>query len=294
MLSTLSRVIEDPLLPGECFLYLAKSLSRNVIHSGSKVKGILRTHSFSIIQIAVTTKRVIKMIFWISLAIFSFPLTFSFSLFGCMIKISALGCGFSPQKRWLKVEELPLDEKNSLIGGQAAKKWKKLAKNKMQLTDDPLEKKIFEDSNSINKLIKQCLFKFKESSWLERLFVCRDVSLNKLQAIALTKDHHVRTRSGEDLGKHLMITRIATHPNNIRSKVNEKKYKRVEGAAAAIIFYLAQLCLKENLKGIYLESVDSAITFYKRLGFSRSKGREINALEFGTQPMILSLEKIKQ
>jgi hypothetical protein len=178
-------------------------------------------------------------------------------------------------------------------------KWQKLARTRQfraHKLKDASSENVFRDSCIINLLIRECLVKSKDTykSVFTQIFVCRDADRNP-QSIALT--NHLSGPTG-----CLKIAHLATNPNNIRSPINPK-HKSVQGAATAIIVHLAKQCFEKkitwkdkskhpNIQGIYLESTESAIPFYEKLGFEIFLNIKCEE-EFCT-PMLLKAEKMQQ
>ncbi|MBA3604007.1 MAG: hypothetical protein H0W50_10305 [Parachlamydiaceae bacterium] len=100
---------------------------------------------------------------------------------------------------------------------------------------------VFMDSYTISLLIAECLEKPKNTyrTVFTQIFVCRDAASNP-QSIALT--NHLSGPKG-----YLKIAHLATNPNNIRSPINQKQKERVQGAATAIIVYLAKQCFAKKI-----------------------------------------------
>ena len=110
----------------------------------------------------------------------------------------------------------------------------------------------------------------------------------------LEGEEDLQTVSGQNLGHHLKIAHLATNPDNIRAAINSEVFSRVEGSGTALVSALAQKCLRRHAAGIYLESVESAVPFYEKLGFVQLDRHEIRMLEGGAIPMQLTAEKIER
>ncbi len=184
--------------------------------------------------------------------------------------------------------------------GKIARTWQKQAHTmelKANKLRDPSEQ-VYRDAGIISVLIAECIEKQSKlyGEIYTQIFVCRDDERNP-QSIALT--NHM---SGPD--GHLKIAHLVTNPKNIRSaSINQKQTKRVQGAATAIIVHLAKQCFAKkiawknksknpDIKGIYLESTSSAISFYEKLGFERIP--DLKPEEEFCIPMRLKVEKMQE
>ncbi len=180
-----------------------------------------------------------------------------------------------------------------------ARKWQRWARTRQYRAKKikDVTENVFMDSYTISLLIAECLEKPHDTykTVYTQIFVCRDTSSNP-QSIALT--NHLSGPKG-----YLKIAHLATNPNNIRSPINNQQKERVQGAATAIIVHLAKQCfakkidwkdksLHPEIKGIFLESIDSAIPFYEKLGFERFL--DVKSEEEFCTPMRLKAEKMQQ
>lgn len=203
---------------------------------------------------------------------------------------------FSLLRSPLKVEKLSVNEKNCPDTISIAQLWQdicvaKIAVLNSEFKNNPLkEKPLFDDSEHIINLIKTYLKASKKN--FDEIYICRDRKFNLPQAIALVKTENLYSQDAKDLGKYSKVALLATNPINIRSVVNLKETMKVEGAASAIITYLGENCLKTQRKGVYLEAIDSAKSFYEKYGFEPLNCEEITMTEKGLQPMQLTAEKI--
>jgi hypothetical protein len=107
------------------------------------------------------------------------------------------------------------------------------------------------------------------------VLICRDK--RQVQAIALID------KQEND------IAYVATHPDNIRHKMNENIATRVQGTGTEIILYLAKLALQIN-KPIRLEATGGAVPFYEKLQFDHCPALGAHLL----YPMELTVEKIER
>jgi len=184
-------------------------------------------------------------------------------------KINAL-----PSKRELTVSQIFPTNETLVKIANVAKNWMNIAIEKQNEADDWV---LFSDSSIILNGIKYNLENPAETAkkW-DKIYICEDIALKEIQAIALTY-------SSPD---KLKISHIATHPKNIRCRINRKETTRVEGAASTLIKFLANT-LPIGCKEIYLESVDSAKSFYKKLGFEELDRKLFPPEELGCFPMSL-------
>jgi hypothetical protein len=250
-----------------------------------------KDHSFERILEEARSKEIIKIITYLALAILAFPILLPLSLIASLVRYVYLICGPSMQKRQLTVTAHKPNEELYKIVGKTARAWQDLAAKKEQLSKE--KQQIFEDSRTISKLIAECMEQHEQCTHIfNEIILCKDAKLKGLQSIALTHEKIVRTTSNS-FHDCIKIAHIVTNPINIRAKINEHEYSRVEGAGTATISYLALRALKEQ-KEIYLEAVKSAIPFYTSLGFEDVSVELGSIDEGGTFPMILTKEKIQK
>ncbi len=195
-------------------------------------------------------------------------------------------------QRTLIVSKLGPDSEAIDLVGRVARVWQRLAMSKSRGVSG-VEKDIFLDVELISKLIAQCMENPLETSWIwNAVFVCKDETLDEIQAIALIDMEAVsdsRTGACRDRFSKMTISHIVTHPRNVRAEINVSETTRVEGAASAIIHHLIA---HERPSSIYVESVRSAERFYKKLGFEEMDATKYPPREFGTTPMQLTAESI--
>ena len=186
-------------------------------------------------------------------------------------------------KRELYVSELVPNNETPKKIGTVVREWQMIAYHKKMEADSFLSEMIFHDLARIARLIAECMQSPEETTSIwNQIFICEDVALKEIQAIALVRLFDVE----------LKLSHIVTHPRNVRSKVNQNETMRVEGAASAIIHHL-ETTLPPSCKKIYLESVVSARLFYQKLGFEELDPRKYSPDEVGTIPMVLTAKKIK-
>lgn len=211
----------------------------------------------------------------------SIPILFPLFVAGCAVKAS-----FSDQyfKRPLRVKKI--DPVDYTTVAKIAREWDVIAKKKGRVTS---ESGIFDDCCNISKLVSQCLEHPQESDWLfDTAFVCEDEKKH-IQAVALIDECGTCCLQSDEA--YVKLVHIVTHPHNIRSSVNRDEYERVEGSGTALIKAIAQ----QTMRGIYLESISSAIPFYQKLGFEKVSKNDMAMIEeLGCTPMILTAEKVKK
>lgn len=184
-------------------------------------------------------------------------------------------------KRELSVSKLAPNAETLEKIATVSRQWQSLAYKKWAEIDSGCSsEKIMYDLQTISKLIAECMEKPKETAsiWNE-VYICEDIALKEIQAIALTHNSPYQ----------LWIAHMATHPQNVRSAVNKEETTRVEGSASAIINHLMNT-LPSSCREIYLESVSSAVKFYKKFGF---EVLDLPPFEWGCIPMGLSAKKIQ-
>lgn len=253
-----------------------------------------KNHSFKRILIVEATKNIVKVIYHFVLNLLFLPIILPLALIGSFINSVRICFGTSTLKRTLIIEQIALEKSNFEKIGKTAREWQNNAIKKKSGSINN-EKNIFDDSSTISKLIAECMEKPAETAHLyNRITAVKDRTLNIHQSISVTKENYeICSYSGSYLGKYIKIVHIVTNPNNVRSKVNNREYTRVEGASTALIAHFAKECLKQNAKGLYLESTVSAKTFYEKIGFELLDVNDIIPDERGTYPMRLTAEKIK-
>ncbi len=181
-------------------------------------------------------------------------------------------------QRELTVSELPLSAEIFKEIGQTANEWKRIAGQKRGFNVDAVQ--VFETLERVAEFIGDGM-KNPDSTgtrW-NKIYICEDVALEEIQAIALV---YVASR-------RLYISFIATHPRNVRSKVNLLEPTRVDGAASTIIYYLAAT-LPSHCKDIYVAAAPSAKAFYQNVRFDELNIAESD--EPGCIPMSLGKKKL--
>lgn len=119
------------------------------------------------------------------------------------------------------------------------------------------------------------------------IYVCRDQLHNSVQALAFTTNERISGHKAD----YMNLDGILTNPMNIRDS-SRGQQPIVRGAGTAVISTLAKRCLEEGLEGIYASADQSAVDFYKKLGFKilgweESKPYRHGFFDMGT-PMLLS------
>lgn len=125
---------------------------------------------------------------------------------------------------------------------------------------------LFSDSEIIINMLddKMKLLSSTNHCLNERVVICKDPE-NTLQAIAVIQYATYFYKCS--LARFIKIDLIATNPENLHQLKSEEKLR---GAGIAIIYKIAQTCFKEGIgRGVILNSLDSSISFYTRLGFKR-------------------------
>jgi N-acetylglutamate synthase-like GNAT family acetyltransferase len=189
-------------------------------------------------------------------------------------------------KRELMVSEQPVEENTLQRVGKIAREWQALTWEKKIEQNAFDARNSFRDLGRISRLIAECMESPEKTQSLglwNKIYLCEDVALKEIQAIALTYDTE----------KCRKLSQIVTHPRNVRSSVNALESTRVEGAASAIIHHLAKT-LPPLSEGIYLEALESAKSFYLKLGFEQLDSQKYPPSEWLTQSMMLTAEKIQK
>jgi hypothetical protein len=168
--------------------------------------------------------------------------------------------------------------KNSTVLLRLLSLWKEIAKKKEAeaALDNALseQEKIAGDATSI---IEDMETGFPKKIGKTVPYAAVD-SANKVQAIALVTFDKERAPT---------LKYLLTCPENIKLKETDKVFR---GAGTAIVAHIVrELQERKNFEDLFLESVGSALGFYKKLGFEVSK-REA---AFGdTTPMVLPSKKM--
>lgn len=131
------------------------------------------------------------------------------------------------------------------------------------------------DCYTIWKLVKQCLRLPVETNYIwNKAFVCEDVALKHIQAIALIE---YNIKFPHYFG--CTIAHIVTNPENLKME----SLTKVKGAGTKLINYIIEFAKKKNIESLSCESVETAVVFYQKCGFKIMKDRP--TMEPGTIPM---------
>lgn len=167
-------------------------------------------------------------------------------------------------KRALKVSESTMydyDVNVIKMVALVAREWEKIAEEKMKAAyASGVSGEIFSSLKETAQSMAECMEKQDRRIVIwDSIFICEDLTLNQIQAIALTNVDGGRER--------FEISSIITHPQNVRSTVNQEETTRVEGAATAIFKYIVA-SERELLSRIHIKTTTlSAIPFFRKLGF---------------------------
>ena len=74
----------------------------------------------------------------------------------------------------------------------------------------------------------------------------------------------------------IYIAYLATHPNNIRSSINEINSKRAKGAGSALLDWTEKLAYALDKTQVYLYASDSANPFFLKMGFIKGQSQMPN------------------
>jgi hypothetical protein len=179
------------------------------------------------------------------------------------------------------VDELLPDNPKFETLDDVLEEWKKIAISKFFLSNSQDE--AFLSSNAMISQIKHWTTLKKRGPrsftkfWEHKLFVCKDKTHQKIQAIALTKS------LPED---KLYVENLVTHPCSLNSKLNPLS-EQVRGAGSALMYHLVNHFLSTNLyTKIVLEAADGSEKFYEKLGFVHESA--------GCAQMYLTTAKVQQ
>ncbi len=254
-----------------------------------------QNHSYRRILFNETVSRIIKSIGWIALAILVIPFLLPVGAIALCQKAADLRTRRLHCQRPLIVEELPLNKKEYQQVADIAHLWEREGGARKTQIADKTEKEVFASTESVCRALASCLENSKESKpYFDSMYICSDVEHKRPQAIALTKTTAIWKRSRKKLGNYLKLSYLASNPDNIRSKLNEHIYTRVEGAGKKTLFHLLKIAKDKSLKGVYLEAVESAVPFYKRFGFKPLNPKVVKMSEKNLQPMHITQDAIRQ
>lgn len=202
------------------------------------------------------------------------------------------------EKRTLTIRQISPEE--FPVAAKVARSWQLMAYLKRMVAKVHGENEaasIFVDSSNISRLVAEC-FEDHDSCIprvFERAIACYDAKdPDNIQAIALIKDDSDSLCLLDPHTTYLKIALMVTNPINIRSSVNSTEDDRVRGAGTNLIVHIAKECLEKKYNGLYLESVDSALPFYQKLGFEELDSEEVFMLEPLTIPMRLTIEQMNE
>lgn len=154
--------------------------------------------------------------------------------------------------RTFKTAEIPPSLENNVKISKVTQAWTTIAQEKIHLTSDRSERLCFVNSNFITQLITRDL---KVESIRRRMFTCSHE--DEIRSIALAE---------ETPGGVIYLSRLATHPHNIRSAVNPQT-NQTPYASTAVMHHLFHTCLKEGKVGIKLAPLKLSKPFYRKLKF---------------------------
>ena len=140
------------------------------------------------------------------------------------------------------VQKIPVTKTNRSAFTHLALCWHQCADLKFRQTLDNSERQQFWSSRHITRLIARSLRSRSHKKRFSSMYVTFDPNTKTIHAIALTKQHTLKTTVGDTLGKYLQIGLIATNPINIRALCNLKESNRIKGAASSLIRNLHGSC----------------------------------------------------
>ncbi len=185
-------------------------------------------------------------------------------------------------KRALTVSKLPCNPETYEKIRATFCQWKQTIQEKFAGAPLPdIFNDLSEMSVCLEVLIEESI-RTHQYDW-DSIYVCEDVALQTIQAIALVRDYTTYPEG-------LEIDYIATHPHNIRSPLNETETTRVEGAGSALIKHIA-IQLRDSGREILLVALPSSIPFYEKLGFEHVPKQLGSSCK--TSAMFLSAHKIQ-
>jgi hypothetical protein len=184
----------------------------------------------------------------------------------------------------LSVSELEVNDATCEKIEQITQEWETIAKdNAKQKDHESTFLSLFSLAGTMHfymVLRKHDPKKFQKDWGKSKIFVCEDTRFldHEIQAIAfvdmLEKENFVK------------ISLLTTNPHNVRSELNKKNIRHVNGAGSAIIYYLANAFRQR----IELLADNDAVEFYKKCGFEEGQKYELSK----HTEMHLSVEKIQR
>jgi hypothetical protein len=234
-----------------------------------------------------TVKHCAALVGVVALAIVSSPLLIVSYVAGGILKTCLLYQADTYIKRPLRVRKIAPEDYPEIA--KISRTWQRIAS--AQHNQVNAEQKVFDDCYTVSKLVAQCLESPAQYFWLfNQAFICVD-GKDQIQGIALTQTSDTEFTYTDYTGqRYVKIVHIVTNPHNIRSIVNARDFERIEGAGTALIKNIAKAA---EGRGLYLESVHSAIPFYQKLGFTRISRLSVSMVKRSCSPMILTTEKIQ-
>ncbi len=194
----------------------------------------------------------------------------------------------------LIVKKIPLTKEHRTIFAKVALCWHETAEKKFYETPDPKQREVFWDSRHITRLVAKSLQSRRYKRRFSSMYVSFDEKTKTIHSIVLTKKHTLKTCVGTILGNYLKVVLIATNPINIRACCNNDEPNRVQGAASCLVRHLRQCSVQMKLDGLYLESIKSAIRFYKKMHFFLYEPTTIQMAQKRTYPMILPVHVLPE
>jgi len=144
---------------------------------------------------------------------------------------------------------------------KTAKLWQVIAEPKQSEAQTEAERALFFQSTSVaswlQARISQTLLPSAE------IYVCKDQQ-NRVQGLCLAYLYK----------NELEIDLLITHPLNLDSPLNEKKYQ-VRGAGTALLNYAEKRASEIEKREIYLTSSRSSTPFFKNRGFQAADHGEM-------------------
>ena len=157
-------------------------------------------------------------------------------------------------------------------------KWHEVSDSKSASKLSSLaDRELIEQNRRINHLLQGALEERKKDVKImqETRFKVIVDSRGHLQGAALFKIN--QKRKGKTIP--LSISYISTAPWNLRIDANRSDFRKVEGAATALIESAIFESLKTGSKGaVTLEAVSSAVGFYEKMGFKTTAWTHVGGL----------------
>ena len=169
-----------------------------------------------------------------------------------------------PLKRSLKIEKISRADFPSVA--KIARQWQKIAVAKEQEARNSwtLSPDQFHNCAWVSTQVANTLAGF---GWNE-VFVCKDGE-SRVQGIMITTV----------LTNGIYVDYLVTHPQNIRSSLNDHEIGRVASAGSSLLQYAEKRAQELNKRSVYMRPLELAKPFYQKMGYKELGGYMIKTIE---------------